>query len=304
MRKLGPAVFGVALIATTVGFPLNERPGKPRATIRRAQLIRPLEASAHECNHFGTFSCPASGTAAELSTADCQLDDGSYIDLFQFSGTAGQTVSVTMSSQGFDTYLFLLDPTPVVAAQNDDIAPGNTDSRITFQLTASGTWTVGATSLEPNQLGGYTLALQCSSAPPPTPSPTPTPSVTPVPTPTPIPGPCVAGPTTLCLNGGRFRVQMDWATSDGRAGAGSAVGGTSDTGMFWFFSPNNIEAIVKVVNGCAFNQRYWIFAGGLTNVATSLRVTDTQNGVIRTYTNPPSAPFQPVQDTAAFGTCP
>ena len=294
-------MFGVALIATTVGLPLNERPGKPRASTGRPRVIRTMETSAHECNHFGTLSCPASGTASELSTADCRLDDGSYIDLFQFSGTAGQTVSITMSSSSFDTYLFLLDPTPVVAAGNDDIAPGNTDSRITFQLTASGTWTVGAASREANRLGGYTLALQCSSAPPPSPTPTVPP---PAPTPTPIPGPCVPGPTTLCLNGGRFRVQMDWASPDGRTGAGAAVGEASDTGMFWFFSPNNIEAIVKVVNGCSFNQRYWVFAGGLTNVATSLRVTDTQNGVIRTYANPQGAPFQPVQDAAAFATCP
>ena len=29
----------------------------------------------------------------------------------------------------------------------------------------------------------------------------------------------------------------------------------------WFFSSNNREAIVKVVDGCSFNQRYWIFRG-------------------------------------------
>jgi Bacterial pre-peptidase C-terminal domain len=258
----------------------------------------------HECGHFGTLACPSSNTSGELSSSDCRLDDGSSIDLVQFSGTAGETVTIEMTSAIFDTYLFLLDPTPAVVAQNDDIASGNTNSRIVFTLTTSGVWTVGATSFAPNQLGSYALALQCTGGPPPA---TPTPTVTtvaPTPTATPIPGPCLTDGTTLCLNGGRFRVQSSWTAPDGQSGAGIAVAETSDTGTFWFFSPNNVETIVKVVNGCAFNQRYWVFGGGMTNVAVTILVTDTQSGILRTYTNPLGTAFQPIQDTNAFATCP
>jgi hypothetical protein len=45
-------------------------------------------------------------------------------------------------------------------------------------------------------------------------------------------------------------------------------------------------------------------AGGLTDVNVILTVTDTQTGVIKTYTNPQGTPFQPIQDTDAFATCP
>ena len=83
-----------------------------------------------------------------------------------------------------------------------------------------------------------------------------------------------------------------------------AVSETTDTGMFWFFSANNIEMILKVVNGCALNSRYWVFAGGLTNVAVTMTVTDTANGTVRTYNNPQNTAFQPIQDTSAFATCP
>ncbi|HYH44927.1 MAG TPA: hypothetical protein VEG34_04530, partial [Thermoanaerobaculia bacterium] len=62
--------------------------------------------------------------------------------------------------------------------------------------------------------------------------------------------------------------------------------------------------IVKVLNGCALNGRYWVFAGGLTNVRAVLTVTDTQTGARKQYTNPQGAPFQPVQDTGAFAGCP
>jgi hypothetical protein len=99
-------------------------------------------------------------------------------------------------------------------------------------------------------------------------------------------------------------VQAIFATPAGQTGEGEAVSETSDTGMFWFFSANNLEVIVKVVNGCDLNQRYWVFASGLTNVAVTVRVTDTRTGILRTYTNPRDVAFQPIQDTAAFATCP
>jgi hypothetical protein len=41
-----------------------------------------------------------------------------------------------------------------------------------------------------------------------------------------------------------------------------------------------------------------------TDVNVILTVTDTQTGAIQTYTNPQGTPFQPIQDTNAFATCP
>jgi hypothetical protein len=209
-------------------------------------------------------------------------------------------VTIDMTSAAFDTYLYLLDPTPVVVASNDDL-PGTTNSRIVFALTRTGTWTIGATSLGANQFGAYDLAIQCVTAP----AATPTPGVPP-PTPTPVAGGCFPNASTLCLNGGRFRVQATFATPQGQAGNATAVSQTSDTGTFWFFTPSNIEVIVKVLNACSFAgaPRYWVFAGGLTNVAVAMTVTDTATGVTHTYTNPQGTPFAPIQDTSAFSTCP
>jgi hypothetical protein len=79
---------------------------------------------------------------------------------------------------------------------------------------------------------------------------------------------------------------------------------TADTGYFWFFSDANVEMVVKVLNACPVNNKYWVFAGGLTNVRVTVSVTDTSNGSVQTYVNPQSTPFQPIQDTAAFATCP
>ncbi len=115
--------------------------------------------------------------------------------------------------------------------------------------------------------------------------------------------PCVANATTLCLNSGRFSVRTVWSTTGGGTGSGQAVSLTGDTGYFWFFSPNNVEMVAKAVTGCPVNNRYWVFAGGLTNVNVVTTVTDTQTGLARTYINPQGIAFQPIQDTNAF-VCP
>jgi hypothetical protein len=79
---------------------------------------------------------------------------------------------------------------------------------------------------------------------------------------------------------------------------------TADSGYFYFFNSANIEIVIKVLNACALNQRYWVFAAGLTNVEVNLRVVDTQTGTVKTYLNPIQTAFAPVQDTDAFATCP
>ncbi len=61
--------------------------------------------------------------------------------------------------------------------------------------------------------------------------------------------------------------------------------------------------VTKVVTGCPVNNRYWVFAGGLTNVNVVMTVTDTQTGTVKTYVNPQGTAFQPIQDTNAFA-CP
>jgi hypothetical protein len=79
---------------------------------------------------------------------------------------------------------------------------------------------------------------------------------------------------------------------------------TADSGC-WFFGPANVEVIVKILDACAPPfERYWVFAAGLTDVEARLTVLDTQGHQRRTYHNAPGSPFQPIQDSAAFATCP
>lgn len=117
-------------------------------------------------------------------------------------------------------------------------------------------------------------------------------------------GSCVATATSLCLNRGRFRVEVAW-DANGAAGAGKAVpGAAADSGLFWFFGADNWELMVKVLDGCALNQRYWVYAAATTDVHYVLTVTDTASGEVARYENPAGRPAAATTDTDAFPTCP
>ncbi|HEY0783200.1 MAG TPA: ELWxxDGT repeat protein, partial [Thermoanaerobaculia bacterium] len=111
--------------------------------------------------------------------------------------------------------------------------------------------------------------------------------------------PCEAGPTRLCLGGGRFAADASWQDFSGHSGQGSAVPLSADTGYFWFFDSANVEVVLKVLDGTPVNGKHWVFYGALSNVAYTLTLTDTATGIVRTYTNP-SGRFASVADTSAF----
>jgi hypothetical protein len=109
---------------------------------------------------------------------------------------------------------------------------------------------------------------------------------------------CAGTGESLCLNGGRFRVEATWKT-DGSTGTGHARPLTDETGALWFFGPDNLELAVKVLDGRAVNGHFWVFYASLTNVEFTLKVTDTETGNVRTYANPPGR-LASLADTAAL----
>ena len=115
---------------------------------------------------------------------------------------------------------------------------------------------------------------------------------------------CAATATSLCLAGERFRVFTRFRKSDGTLALGQTVPFTADSGSFWFFGADNIEVNVKVLDGCAVNGRYWVFASGGTNVEVQVVVVDTKTGTQKVYDRPAGPLFATLADTNAFATCP
>jgi hypothetical protein len=113
--------------------------------------------------------------------------------------------------------------------------------------------------------------------------------------------------TALCLQD-RFSIRAFWRTSP----AGNPPDGNAMTvpvanpgsGLFWFFGADNWEIMVKAINGCGLNDRFWIFSAATTNVFYRMEVWDVRGSEQKIYFNYPGPPAPAVTDTDAFATCP
>ena len=75
------------------------------------------------------------------------------------------------------------------------------------------------------------------------------------------------------------------------------------SGLFWFFNPSNWEMLVKVLDACHTDDpRFLMLAAATTDVAYTLRVTDTERQIAREYSNPLGTAAPALVDT--FETCP
>jgi hypothetical protein len=112
---------------------------------------------------------------------------------------------------------------------------------------------------------------------------------------------CAAGGGVLCLGpGGQFQASVAWTNpATGESGNGHSLPLTADTGAFWFFGSDNLELMVKVLDGSAINFHDWVYAGALSNVEYTLTVTDILNGMTRSYHNP-AGQFTSLADVNAF----
>jgi len=106
-----------------------------------------------------------------LEAGDAILPDKTFADLYRFTGTAGETVEITLASGAFDAYVWLYDRDRQILASGDDELNA-TDCQIQVDLAYSGDYYVLVNSYgpmideygnpEPNyvsETGPYTLAL-------------------------------------------------------------------------------------------------------------------------------------------------
>jgi len=106
------------------------------------------------------------GTLAPDDWTDV-FGDGSYADLYEVRLDAGQRITVELSSTSFDTYLSLLRGPGDQLIDNDDLAPGNNNSRLTYTAQATGRYYLAATSYRPGASGPYTLRVSAAAEEPP-----------------------------------------------------------------------------------------------------------------------------------------
>lgn len=103
-----------------------------------------------------------STTNGALTTSDCRLTDGSYVDFYTTSVATAAAYLFNQASTAFDTFLTLLSSAGFVIAVNDD-SGSTTNSTIKVLLPAA-SYTLAATSFAPSATGSYTLSSAATSA--------------------------------------------------------------------------------------------------------------------------------------------
>jgi CHAT domain-containing protein/Tfp pilus assembly protein PilF len=91
-----------------------------------------------------------------LDRTSQQLGDSTYFNAHPFWGTARQKIKIDLTSDEFDTYLILLDPTGNKIAEGG-IGTGGTNARLVVTLPATGTYTVLAASQRSSIFADYTF---------------------------------------------------------------------------------------------------------------------------------------------------
>ncbi|MDY7094854.1 MAG: hypothetical protein SX243_17920 [Acidobacteriota bacterium] len=95
---------------------------------------------------------------------------------------------------------------------------------------------------------------------------------------------CVPRPGRLCLGDDRYEVLLDWRDPrSGELGRAEAQPYSGDTGHFWFFNEENLELMVKILDGGPVNGYGWVFYGSLTDLAFWLSAVDLETGLSNTY---------------------
>ncbi len=142
-HKHGPPVAGGAAAAGA---------GQPTAVIPPAN---PIAAPGEEAR-----IAVGQAMAGELEPGDRLMADSTFADLWSFDGLSGQTVTIDLRSDEFDTYLLLLGPDGRTLAEDDD-SGGDLNSRLVYTLPARGPYQIVVTSAGHERKAGlYTLSVR------------------------------------------------------------------------------------------------------------------------------------------------
>ena len=113
------------------------------------------------------------------------------------------------------------------------------------------------------------------------------------------------GPDLAALQNGRFEVRIDWRDFEGQTGVGRPVpGATKDSTLFSFFGDDNWEVLVKILDACTLNGKFWVLTAAATTVEYTTTIFDLETGAVWSYDNPLGFPSPAVTDIEAFDCSP
>ena len=96
----------------------------------------------------------------KLETGDRVIaDDGSLYDFYPLQGKEGESFTIYLESDDFDTFVALVDSNGQTIGENDDISQEDSNSQIEITLPADGVYNVIVNTYDENGTGEYTLKV-------------------------------------------------------------------------------------------------------------------------------------------------
>jgi hypothetical protein len=105
---------------------------------------------------------------SRIDESDPKLDDDSHYEIWNYSGRAGERLTITLRSSDFDAYLAfgkMEEGECPDECDTDDDGAGDTDSKVVVTLTSDGTYQIRANTLSGGETGAYTLTVESGAAP-------------------------------------------------------------------------------------------------------------------------------------------
>lgn len=241
------------------------------ARIVGADALRALAAMA-----VAPLSCGSAPTLAcsiPVTTSPSCLSGTTYLDLYTFNATAGQTITTTTTTAtGYQMLIAIFDSNANLLAQNSGPSP----TALTYTFSASGSYIIGFAFVADFATGSYTLVVSCSG----------------------VGGTCRSDSRTACLLNNRFKATVrfrgafDNAAADTDASLKPVTGFADpnfETAFFYFNSSNNIEMMLKMLDqgntDSLGHPTIAVLFGSATPLRTELTITDTKTGLVKRYTS-------------------
>jgi hypothetical protein len=281
------ALRRVLVVATAVGVGAAAFGSKP-AVAQAAYSFYGTTAGGAMFNRPNTTLTPAPSLSGKIVRFSSQAF---------FTNSNGNCSFVSVQEAGFDGVLYLYNgafdpasPLTHLVAASDNGVQGVHFSSFTQTLSGNQSYYLVTAGAEAASQGTFTSFVSCTGA-------------------TRI----LAGDGSMPsydghygeLRKGRFRISGTWKNFQNVTGDATFVPlGSEDSGILWFFTPSSFELMIKIVDGCSLNNRYWVFLAALTNVEYHVTVFDTWTQTSKSYDNTLGVSSATITDTNAFQTCP
>lgn len=149
-----------ALAFTTIPAQLTDGSIGSHRLVRSTQYLKQNERRTARPNNEGVAEPQEQVTRGSLRRGDDRSREGSYVDTHTLTARRGQTITIDLQSDDFDTYLSVQGGEGnQFFVENDDFMESENRSQITMTAPSDGEYQIKVTSYEAGQEGKYRLTI-------------------------------------------------------------------------------------------------------------------------------------------------